>query len=158
MRHGLTASLIILAGFCPSAFAQCAPAPDSPYFFRNLSQQRAEAKLADNRKFFEQLLSETFSTRARDGKTIGRNGFIDNELAAARASQQKQFFAIREFSLVEHQRDFVVASYLLTEGTTGGGETRASETWLRETYRVEDGHWRLTAVEPAPARTAYHPQ
>lgn len=154
MRIELVAAFLLVSSWPATSFAQCAPAPDSPYFFRNLSQQRAEAKIADDRKFYEELLSDAFEIKARDGKATPKSEFIDAELAAARVSQQRRFFAIRNFSLVEHQRDFVVADYLLIEGTTGGGETHATEAWVREVYKVEDGKWRLTTIEPAPAQSA----
>ena len=64
MRSPLAALLLLLLPFSQApAFAQCAPAPDSPYFFRNLAEQRAEAKLTEDRAFFESLLSEEFAQR-----------------------------------------------------------------------------------------------
>jgi hypothetical protein len=116
------------------AFAQCAPAPDSAYFFRDLTQRRAEAKLAEDRAFFEKLLSASFANRA---------AFIDGQLAAERPRPEKPAIAVHDFSLLEHRKGFVVASYQLVEN----GSTR----WFRDTYQVEGGKWRLASSEPAAA-------
>ena len=140
-------SLVVLALWQSPAFAQCAPAPDSPYFFRGLAEQRAEAKIAENRAFYDDLLSDDFITRGRDGKSVDKQGFITDEIAAHRLAPQKHFYAIRDFSLVEHRKGFVVSSYVLTEGSTGGGETHVKESTMREVYQVEDGKWRLASVE-----------
>jgi hypothetical protein len=45
MRTPLAAILLACA-WQSTALAQCAPAPDSPYFFRNLAEQRISAELA----------------------------------------------------------------------------------------------------------------
>ena len=153
MRWGVAAVSAMLAGWHASPFAQCAPAPDSPYFFRTLTEQRAEAKIADDRDFYERLLSEKFQQRI-DGQVVAKQAFIDVELASRELPSRKRFFAVRNFSLIEHRKGFVVASYLLTEGTTGGGETQATEHWFRDVYEVEDGQWRLSAVEAAQPATA----
>jgi hypothetical protein len=154
MRWGVLAISMLLAGWHTGASAQCAPAPDSPYFFRNLTQQRAEAKIADDRGFFEKLLSDKFEKHAADGAVLSKQTFIDGELAANRPAPGKPFFSVSNFSLLEHRKGFVVASYLLTEGTTGGGETRTTEHWFRDVYQVEDGKWRLASIETAPPATA----
>src|SRR5262245_52087189 len=142
MRWGVLGISVLMAGWHAGAFAQCAPAPDSPYFFRNLTEQRAEAKIADDREFYEKLLSEKFEQRV-DGQLVPKRAFIDGELAENPLSSRRRFFAVRNFTLVEHRKGFVVASYLITEGTTGDGETQATEHWFRDVYQVEDGKWRL---------------
>jgi hypothetical protein len=144
----LLAGLLTL--FPIAASAQCAPAPDSPYFFRNLSEQRAEARIAGNRAAYEQLLSTAFTAQRPGSAPLDRHAYIDAELAATAGSTRRQFFSIREYTLVEHRKGYTVARYLLIEGSTGGGETRAVESWQRETYEVQDGQWRLTAVEIVP--------
>jgi hypothetical protein len=141
--------LVLLAGPGHStAFAQCAPAPDSAYFFRNLAEQRAEAKLADDRSFYESLLSEAFFGKDRAGKALQRQAFIDRELAQKPA--HKGFYAVRNFSLVEHRKGLAVTSYLLIEGDIGEGKSNARETWQRETFEVQDGKWRLVSVDDTP--------
>ena len=157
MRSRLGCLLLILSCWQSPAWAQCAPAPDSPYFFRNLTEQRAEAKLAEDRSFYEGLLSDTFTTKGPDGKTLPREAFIDSELAANRAATRKGFYSVKDFSLLEHRKGFVVASYLLIEGTTGNGETHSTESWRRDVYEVKNGKWRLASTEmaaPASAHTA----
>jgi len=136
------------------AYAQCAPAPDSPYFFRTLSENRAEAKIADNRGFYDQLLSDSFVLKGRDGKQLARQEYIDAELAAGRSMGESAFFSIRDYTLLEHRKGFTIASYRLVEGNTSGATTRATESWLREVYEVLDGKWRLTAIELAPGAPA----
>jgi hypothetical protein len=128
---------LALAGWQTSAFAQRAPAPDSAYYFRDLTEQRAEARSAEDRSFYEKLLSANFQNRA---------AFIDDEVAADPAGTHGKSLAVRNFSLVEHRPGFVVTSYLLTDGTTGH--------WFRDVYQVEDGKWRLASVTAATPVTA----
>ena len=127
---------VALAAGGTGVSAQCAPAPDSSYFFRDLTQRRADAKLAEDRAFFEKLLSATFANRA---------AFIDGELAADRTAAVKPVVAVRHFSLLEHRKGFVVTSYQLVEGKSG--------RWFRDVYQVEDGRWRLASSEIAPPAT-----
>jgi hypothetical protein len=133
MRWGTWVFAAILAVLAAGAHAQCAPAPDSSYFFRNLTQQRAEAKLAEDRAFFEKLLSTTFANRA---------AFIDGELATDRERTGTPGVEVRDFSLLEHRKGFVVTSYRLVEGNTG--------QWFRDVYQVEDGKWRLASTTSVP--------
>ena len=135
-----------------AAYPQCAPAPDSAYFFRNLSEQRAEARIAGNRTAYDHLLGAGFTAQRAGSAPLDKSAYIDAELAGVGDATRRQFFSIREYTLVEHRKGFTVARYLLIEGSTGGGETRAVETWQREVYEVQDGQWRLTAVEASPAQ------
>jgi len=139
LRAGYLA-LLLLPWWQSLAFAQCAPAPDSAYFFRNLAELRAEAKLAENRPFYEGLLSDRFVATALKGKPQAKQEFIDSELGADRAAPHDRYYAVRNFRLVEHRKGLAVANYLLVEGET--------ESWRREVYEVESGKWRLAAVEP----------
>ena len=116
-----------------SASAQCAPAPDSPYFFRELTQRREQAKVAEDRAFFENLLSDTFVNRAK---------FIDAELGPDHARSGKAEPTLRNFTLLEHRKGFVVASYELVDGE--------ADRWYRDVYQVEDGRWRLASSEVVP--------
>lgn len=160
MRNSWFGGVLLACLWQAAAYGQCAPAPDSPYFFRTLSENRAEAKIADNRAYYDDLLSDSFVLKNRDGKQLPRQEYIDAELAAGRALGESPFFSIRDYTLLEHRKGFTIASYRLIEGTTTGTATRAAEIWLREVYEVLDGKWRLTAIElasgaPAPAgRTA----
>jgi len=131
MRRGtwVLAAAALVAGSA-GAGAQCAPAPDSPYFFRELTQRREQAKLAEDRAFFENLLSPTFVNRAR---------FIAAELDVRRSRPDQAAITIRNFTLLEHRKGFVVASYERVD--------RQSDRWLRDVYQVEDGRWRLAASE-----------
>src|SRR4051812_47583575 len=122
MRILLAASL--LACVCQSAaFGQCAPAPDSAYFFRNLSEQRAEARISANRKTYEHLLGENFSAPDAHGKLQSKSEFIAAELAASPADPHQRFYSISNYTLLEHRQGHTVASYLLREVTTIGGVT-----------------------------------
>ena len=133
MRWGIGLFVVAVAAWHSAASAQCAPAPDSSYFFRDLTQRRAEARLADDRAFFEKLLSATFARRAE---------FIDGELAAKPTAAAKPAITVRNFSLLEHRKGFVVTSYQLIEGT--------ADHWFRDVYQVEGGQWRLASSEIAP--------
>jgi hypothetical protein len=133
-------ALLVVPLWHAIALGQCAPAPDSAYFFRNLAELRAEAKLAENRSFFESLLSEHFVATDQLGKLKPRQEFIDSELAADRSANHDRYYAVRNFRLVEHRKGLAVANYLLVEGQT--------MSWRREVYDVENGKWRLAAVEP----------
>ena len=138
-----------------AAFGQCAPAPDSAYFFRNLSEQRAEARISANRKTYEHLLGENFTTPGANGKPQSKDEFIAAELAQSPADPHQQFYSISNYTLLEHRQGHTVASYLLREVTTMNGVTHVVSWQLREVYEVQDGAWRLVAVEatPEPART-----
>ena len=149
MRTAVSGFLV--ACLSQSAFGQCAPAPDSPYFFRNLSEERAEAKIADNPAVFEQQLSDTFSSRAMDGKLLNKRDFIAAELATKPAIQGRRFYSISNYTLLEHRKGYTVASYLLIEGVSGKGSPQLVESQLREVYEVIDGKWRLASVEASPA-------
>ncbi len=152
MKSALAAAL--LASFWQSAaHAQCAPAPDSPYFFRDLSEERAEAKIAGNRKFYEDLLTDSFTARAAGGKPASKAEYITAELPQKGVPHNPSFYSISNYTLVEHQQGHTVATYILREGVTADGRTQIFETRLRETYEVKDGRWRLTAVEASPPET-----
>ncbi len=147
-----TVSVLLLTCLWQSAaFAQCAPAPDSPYFFRNLSEQRAEAKIAANAAVFDQQLSDSFTTRSPEGKLLNKTDFIATELAAKPDRSGRRFYSISNYTLLEHRKGYTVASYLLIEGTTGNGAPQLVELQLREVYEVVDGKWRLASVEARPA-------
>lgn len=149
---------LLLTCLLPAAHSQCAPAPDSPYFFRGLSERRAEARIAADRAAYEGLLGEGFVYRGADGRTQTRDEFIAAQLTPRPANLGHDFYAIREFKLVEHRTDYTVANYLLIEGTSGKSPHTA-ETWMREVYEVQKGKWLLTAVEvqSEPASEASHP-
>lgn len=144
------ATLLLFFLLTSGASAQCAPAPDSAYFFRDLSEKRAEARIAGNRAFYEGLLSADFVSPRTNAASLDKRGFIDRELQSLGASNRRPFYSIREYSLVEHRKGFALVKYLLIEGTTGGGETRVVESWHREAYESLDGQWRLKLVEISP--------
>jgi hypothetical protein len=147
VRSFLAALLLLLP---LAAAAQCAPAPDSAYFFRNLSEQRAEARIAGNREVYDKLLSANFVSPRSNAAALDKRGFIDQELAARGEPGRRHFYSIRDYKMVEHRKGYAMVTYLLIEGTTGGGETRAVESWLREAYEVQDGQWQLKVVEISP--------
>jgi len=153
MRSRLAYLLLLLPFWQAAAFAQCAPAPDSPYFFRNLAEQRAEAKLTEDRGFFESLLSDAFAAKGPGGKTVPKREFIDHQLAGHPAASRKGFYSVRDFRLDEHQKGMAVASYRLVEGDTGNS-AHVTETWQREVYEVQEGKWRLVSIENIEPRTA----
>ena len=160
MRLRMAPFLLLLPLWHSLAFAQCAPAPDSAYFFRDLAEQRAEAKLVADRGFYERLLSEDFSGKDLAGKALPRQAFIDGELADKHDAAHKGFYAVRNFSLVEHRKGLAITSYLLIEGDIGEGNSNARETWQREVFEVKDGKWRLVSVEdtePRPVQQAQKP-
>ncbi|HEX6396216.1 MAG TPA: hypothetical protein VFZ95_02230 [Steroidobacteraceae bacterium] len=144
-------SILLLCLWQSAVFAQCAPAPDSSYFFRNLSEQRAEAKIAADAAVYEKLLSNAFQSHAVDGKLLNKQGFIAREIAARPAAAGRRFYAISNYTLIEHRQGHTEASYLLTEGVTGNGHTQVLEWDLREIYEVIDGQWRLASVEATAA-------
>ena len=160
MRLRMASSLLLLLPLWQSAaFAQCALAFDSAYFFRTLAEQRAEAKLSADRSFYESLLSEKFAGRDHAGKSLPRREFIDGELAGNHDPAHKGYYAVRNFSLVEHRKGLTITNYLLIEGDIEGN-SNARETWQREVFEVQDGKWRLVSVEdtgPRSAQTANNP-
>ena len=156
MRRRLACLLLLLPCWQAPAFAQCAPAPDSPYFFRDLAEQRAEARLTEDRAFFEGLLSENFVARGSGGKALGRQEFIDGQLTGHPAASHSGFYSVRDFHLDEHRKGVAVASYRLVQGDTGTN-AHVTETWQREVYEVQDGKWRLVSIEHVEPRVAQTP-
>src|ERR1043165_9375561 len=146
-----TLAALLLSCLVQAAFAQCAPAPDSPYFFRNLSEQRAEAKIAVDPAVYEKLLSDTFLGHTTGGRQLSKREFISGELAAGPAKAGRRFYAISNYTLLEHRKGYTVSSYLLTEGMIAPGETHVVESQVREVYEVVDGQWRLASLEAVPA-------
>jgi hypothetical protein len=151
MRRGWITGVLVSCLWQATAHGQCAPAPDSPYFFRTLSENRAEAKIADNRAYYDDLLSDSFVSKSHDGKPLTKREYIEAELAVGRTMARRPFYSIRDYTLLEHRKGYTVANYRLVEGATDGDATHAVETWLREVYEVLDGKWRLASVEIAPA-------
>jgi hypothetical protein len=146
-----TVSLIALA---PAAgFAQCAPGPDSAYFFRNLSEQRAQARIDGDREVYESQLSKTFAARGADGRPLSREAFIDAELGGERAARARTF-SISNYTLVEHRKGHTVATYLLREDAASRDQAPPRELQLTEVYEVVDRRWRLTTVEVKPVSPA----
>jgi hypothetical protein len=156
MRNVCIAAALLACAWQAPAFAQCAPAPDSPYFFRNLSEQRAEAKIAADPAVYENLLSATFLGHSDRGKQLSKREFIGAELATKPTKPVRRFYAISNYTLLEHRKGYTVASYLLTEGMIGPGETHVVESQMREVYEVIDGEWRLASVEAAPVPAPTH--
>jgi len=153
MRN-ILAGILLSCLWHTAAFAQCAPGPDSAYFFRDLSEERAEAKIAGDRAVYEELLSPEFESRSADGKPVSRDAYIATELTPVAEAASRRFYSISNYTLVEHRQGHTVATYLLREGASGNGETRVVETRVRETYEVENGKWRLAGVESSPAASA----
>ena len=153
MQSRLAYLLLLLPLWQTPAFAQCAPAPDSAYFFRNLAEDRAEARLTENRAFYEGLLGEGFLAKDTDGKALHKQEFIDRQLAGHPAASHTGFYAVRDFQLDEHRKGVTVASYRLVQGETGN-KAHVTESWQREVYEVQEGKWRLVSVEKAEARAA----
>jgi len=156
MRLRMAPFLLLLPLWQSPAFSQCAPAPDSPYFFRNLSEQRAEAKIAADPAVYEKLLSDTFLGHSAGGKQLSKRDFVGAELATKPTKSARRFYAISNYTLLEHRQGYTVASYLLTEGVIGPGVTHVVESQVREVYEVVDGQWRLASVDAAPVPAPTH--
>jgi hypothetical protein len=152
MKSALAAALLACL-WQSTVHAQCAPAPDSPYFFRDLAEERAEAKIAENRKFYDELLTDSFAGHDARGKRVSKAEYITAELADSHAPPNRRFYSISNYALVEHVQGHTVATYTLREGITADGKTRILESQLRETYEVLDGRWRLTAIEASPVES-----
>ncbi len=150
MKSALAVALLTCV-WQSAVHAQCAPAPDSAYFFRDLAEARAEAKIAENHRFYDELLTDSFAAREGAGKPLSKADFITAELAQSHAPPHRRFYSISDYTLVEHVVGHTVATYVLREGIVTDGKTRIYESRLRETYEVQDGHWRLTALESSPA-------
>jgi hypothetical protein len=86
-----------------SAFAQCAPAPDSPYFFRNLAEQRLTAEIAAKpaargRRFFS--ISNYTLIEHRKGYTVASylltEGIYDHGQAQVSETQMREVYEVVE--------------------------------------------------------------
>ena len=71
MRRILVPILSLLA-ICSHAFAQAPPKPGTPDFFRELTERRAQAHVAEDRGYYEKLLSKDFVI-------VGDNGVVTNK-------------------------------------------------------------------------------
>ena len=149
MRTALAGILLCL--WHSTASAQCAPAPDSAYFFRDLSEERAEAKIAADRAVYEKLLSPAFESKSADGRQISRDAYIASEITPVAEAARRRFYSISNYTLVEHRKGHTVATYLLRESATEGSPEPVRETQFTEVYEVVGRQWRLTAVETKPA-------
>lgn len=152
----LLAGTLLACLWQSAAFGQCAPAPDSAYFFRNLSEHRAEARNTANRKAYEHLLGEHFASPGADGRLLSKDEFIALELARSPADPHQSFSSISDYTLLEHRQGHTVSSYLLREVTSLNGTTQVTAWRVKEVYEVQDGEWRLVSVEATaePPRTA----
>jgi hypothetical protein len=90
----------------------------------------------------------------RPGKALPRQQFIESELAVKHDPAHKGFYAVRNFSLVEHRKGVAITSYLLVEGDIEEGGPNTRETWQREVFEVHDGKWRLVSIEDTAPRSA----
>jgi hypothetical protein len=156
-RMRMRLGTVWLLGLAPAAsLAQCAPGPDSAYFFRNLSEQRAQARIDGDRKVYEAQLSASFAAHAADGRPLSREAFIDAELRGEPAARGRTF-SISNYTLVEHRKGHTVATYLLREDVGSQGGVRPRELQLTEVYEVVDSQWRLTTVDVKPAAPPRRP-
>jgi len=100
MRTPLAAILLACA-WQSAALAQCAPAPDSPYFFRNLAEQRITAELAakpaaNGKRFF--FISNYTLLEHRKGYTVASylltEGVNNNGQAQVSETQMRELYEV----------------------------------------------------------------
>jgi hypothetical protein len=102
----MRSTLALLLASClwqTAAFGQCAPAPDSPYFFRNLSEQRISAEQAakpaiTGRRFFS--ISNYTLLEHRKGYTVASylltEGVNENGQAQVSETQMREVYEVVE--------------------------------------------------------------
>jgi hypothetical protein len=100
----ITLAVLFLASLGQTvAFGQCAPAPDSPYFFRNLAEQRISAEQAarpaiTGRRFFS--ISNYTLLEHRKGYTVASylltEGVNKNGQAQVSETQMREVYEVVE--------------------------------------------------------------
>jgi hypothetical protein len=146
MRKVFTAIVVSWLSGLPVASAQAPPKVDTPEFFRDLTERRANAYLAGDRAFYEKLLSADFVMMGDNGAVSKKGAYLDAEFAARRSDRMKPFFSIADFRVVALRKDFAVVSYLKTEGMKIGEQTFSADARRLDTYALENGQWRLITM------------
>lgn len=146
MRTIFIATLIGLLAGTPAAMAPMPPKVDTPEFFRNLTERRANAYLTGDRKFYENLLSEDFVMMGDNGAVSKKGAYLDAEFANPPSRSMKPFFSISDFRVITQRKDFAVISYLKTEGMKIGEQSFSADARRLDTYALEQGQWRLITM------------
>lgn len=146
MRNILIAALVSLLAGMSAAWAQMPPKVDTPQFFRDLTERRANAYLSGDRAFYEELLSTDFVMMGDNGALSKKDAYLDAEFAAGHSDKMKPFFSITDFDVIALRKDFAVVSYLKTEGMQIGEQTFSADARRLDTYALENGQWRLISM------------
>ena len=145
MCRTVVVMLSLLAG-SSAAFGQTKPEPGTPAFFRDLTERRAEAAIAEDRGFYERLLAKDFVMVGDNGAVSDKAEYLDAEFGAKHPKEMQRFYAIRNFDLVTAHPDLAIVSYLKTEGARMGEQTFSTDARRLDTYAREEGEWHLIAM------------
>jgi hypothetical protein len=135
----------LLAGVS-AARAETLVKTDPAEFFRDLTERRAVAYIANDRAFYEKLLSPEFVMMGDNGALSKRKDYLDAEFARKPIEGMKPFYSIGDFRVITQRKDLVVVSYLKTEGMKLGDQTFSADARRLDTYALEDGQWRLVTM------------
>ena len=157
MRNIHVVTLIGLLAASSVALAQMPPKVDTPEYFRDLTQRRADAHVAGDRAFYEKLLSADFVLMGDNGAITKKNEYLDIEFAGKRSEDMKPFFSISDFRVITLRKDLAVVSYLKTEGMKLGEQTFSADARRLDTYALEQGQWRLITMVASRVLKALKP-
>jgi len=143
MSRILVATLIGLFAGMSSAVAQLPPKVDTRDFFVDLTERRAAAYIVGDRAFYEKLLSADFVMVGDNGVIRSKKEYLDAEFANPHAKDMKPFFSIGDFRVITQRKEFVVVSYMKTEGMKIGEQSFSADARRLDTYALEQGQWRL---------------
>lgn len=146
MRSIIVVTLIGLIAGVPVAIGQMPPKVDTPEYFRDLTQRRADAHVAGDRAFYEKLLSADFVLMGDNGAVTKKDEYLDIEFAGKRSEGMKPFFSISDFRVITLRKDLAIVSYLKTEGMKLGEQTFSADARRLDTYALESGQWRLITM------------
>ena len=126
--------------------AQLPPKLASPEFFRELTERRAVAHVAQDRGFYEKLLSKDFVIVGDNGVVTAKAEYLDIEFGSPRPKEMQPFYSFSDFRVIAARPDLAVVSYIKTEGMKVGEQTFSADARRLDTYALEDGQWKLLAM------------
>ena len=140
--------MLFIATFSASmpASEQSTSQPGSSTFFLELTERRAAANVAQDRGYYEYLLSEDFVIVADNGVITSKKAYLDSEFGTKRPKGMEASYAIKDFKVVTSRQGLAVVSYIKTEAMKIDDQTFSTDSRCLDTYATEDRRWRLVAM------------
>lgn len=122
----------------------------TPDTFRELTERRAAAYVAEDRAYYEKLLSKDFVLLGDNGSVTNKADYLDSEFGSPRPKNMKPFYSFNSFHVVTARSDMAIVSYIKTQGMKVGEQTVSADARRLDTYVLENGEWRLVAMAAIP--------